>query len=377
MFICRPSLQWTCWHEHLSSPNNLLGARGEGCSAVLDKLSGTWLNKFRAHVYHVSARKKVFKRVSDFENEVCFGQFGFTQAFSVFLPRKKPRQLFTTGLIARIKKYSCCFQMAMIGVCGNVVAQTVSNATKILTAAIVPEVANVPLPSRSVGGGCCCRCWFCFVSLFQTRGFMLVLWKSFSVARDAQFCPSPVIDRSNPPKSDHGDPCHDFCLIKVQCMWSCVRTFLFCFFAVLQTCWSGIAFLVKPVPHLQFVNFPCPAADQKRRWMHLIFLVSLNEPKTSIFFFKSWTCDHSPGQKQVSLSFSLSLPHFFSNPPHPSSHPAPPPPHLPVLSLTHFRPLTNPVFNHQRLISRTPMACLGHWSCCPLSACCGLRRLTC
>ena len=215
----------------------------------------------------------------------CFGQFGFTQAFSVFLPRKKPRQLFTTGLIARIKKYSCCFQMAMIGVCGNVVAQTVSNATKILTAAIVPEVANVPLPSRSVGGGCCCRCWFCFVSLFQTRGFMLVLWKSFSVARDAHFYPSPVIERSNPPKSDHGDPCHDFCLIKVQCMWSCVRTFLFCFFAVLQTCWSGIAFLVKPVPHLQFVNFPCPAADQKRRWMHLIFLVSLNEPKTSIFFF--------------------------------------------------------------------------------------------
>ncbi|XP_070196439.1 ubiquitin carboxyl-terminal hydrolase 24-like isoform X2 [Littorina saxatilis] len=41
-------------------------------------------------------------------------------------------------------------EMAMIGVCGNVVAQTVSNATKILTAAIVPEVANVPLPSRSV-----------------------------------------------------------------------------------------------------------------------------------------------------------------------------------------------------------------------------------
>lgn len=41
-------------------------------------------------------------------------------------------------------------EMAMIGVCGNVVAQTVSNATKILTASIVPEVANVPLPSRSV-----------------------------------------------------------------------------------------------------------------------------------------------------------------------------------------------------------------------------------
>ena len=45
-----------------------------------------------------------------------------------------------------------CVQMAMIGVCGNVVAQTVSNATKILTATIVPEVANVPLPSRSVWG---------------------------------------------------------------------------------------------------------------------------------------------------------------------------------------------------------------------------------
>ena len=42
----------------------------------------------------------------------------------------------------------------MIGVCGNVVAQTVSNATKILTATIVPEVANVPLPSRSVGDRC-------------------------------------------------------------------------------------------------------------------------------------------------------------------------------------------------------------------------------
>ncbi|XP_046339329.2 ubiquitin carboxyl-terminal hydrolase 24-like isoform X2 [Haliotis rufescens] len=41
-------------------------------------------------------------------------------------------------------------EMAMIGIGGNVVAQTVSNATKLLTAAIVPEVANVPLPSKSV-----------------------------------------------------------------------------------------------------------------------------------------------------------------------------------------------------------------------------------
>ncbi|BFY99847.1 hypothetical protein BsWGS_02887 [Bradybaena similaris] len=41
-------------------------------------------------------------------------------------------------------------ETAMIGMGGNVVAQTVSNATKLVTAAIVPDVANIPLPSRSI-----------------------------------------------------------------------------------------------------------------------------------------------------------------------------------------------------------------------------------
>uniref|UniRef100_A0A2C9KAF6 Ubiquitinyl hydrolase 1 n=1 Tax=Biomphalaria glabrata TaxID=6526 RepID=A0A2C9KAF6_BIOGL len=41
-------------------------------------------------------------------------------------------------------------ETARMGLGGNVVAQTVSNATKVVTAAIVPDVANVPLPSRSV-----------------------------------------------------------------------------------------------------------------------------------------------------------------------------------------------------------------------------------
>ncbi|XP_050400806.1 ubiquitin carboxyl-terminal hydrolase 24 isoform X1 [Patella vulgata] len=39
---------------------------------------------------------------------------------------------------------------AMIGIGKNLIVQTISAATKTLTAAIVPEVANVPLPSRSV-----------------------------------------------------------------------------------------------------------------------------------------------------------------------------------------------------------------------------------
>jgi len=38
----------------------------------------------------------------------------------------------------------------MIGVGGTVIAQCISCATKTLTAAIVSEVANVPLPSRYV-----------------------------------------------------------------------------------------------------------------------------------------------------------------------------------------------------------------------------------
>ncbi|XP_059140581.1 ubiquitin carboxyl-terminal hydrolase 24-like isoform X2 [Physella acuta] len=41
-------------------------------------------------------------------------------------------------------------ETAKIGVGGNVVAQTVSNATKVVTAALVPDVANVPLPSKSI-----------------------------------------------------------------------------------------------------------------------------------------------------------------------------------------------------------------------------------
>ncbi|XP_035828590.1 LOW QUALITY PROTEIN: ubiquitin carboxyl-terminal hydrolase 24 [Aplysia californica] len=41
-------------------------------------------------------------------------------------------------------------ETAMLGMGGNFVAQTVSNATKIVTAAIVPDVANVPLPSKSI-----------------------------------------------------------------------------------------------------------------------------------------------------------------------------------------------------------------------------------
>ncbi|KAH9492249.1 Ubiquitin carboxyl-terminal hydrolase 24 [Bulinus truncatus] len=41
-------------------------------------------------------------------------------------------------------------ETARMGLGGNVVAQTVSNATKVVTAAIVPDVANVPLPSRSI-----------------------------------------------------------------------------------------------------------------------------------------------------------------------------------------------------------------------------------
>ncbi|GFO40770.1 ubiquitin carboxyl-terminal hydrolase 24 [Plakobranchus ocellatus] len=41
-------------------------------------------------------------------------------------------------------------ETAMMGLGGNVVAQTVSNATKVVTAAVVPDVANVPLPSRSI-----------------------------------------------------------------------------------------------------------------------------------------------------------------------------------------------------------------------------------
>ena len=66
--------------------------------------------------------------------------------------------------------------MAMIGVCGNVVAQTVSNATKILTATIVPEVANVPLPSRSVGDGCESAHSLCSLALFVFGVLLCFSW---------------------------------------------------------------------------------------------------------------------------------------------------------------------------------------------------------
>ncbi|CAL1529935.1 unnamed protein product [Lymnaea stagnalis] len=56
--------------------------------------------------------------------------------------------------VALHKKFiSECYnrlETARMGMGGNVVAHTVSNATKVVTAAIVPDVANVPLPSRSI-----------------------------------------------------------------------------------------------------------------------------------------------------------------------------------------------------------------------------------
>ena len=43
---------------------------------------------------------------------------------------------------------SCIFQAAMISIGGTVIAQAISSATRTLTAPVVPEVANVALPSR-------------------------------------------------------------------------------------------------------------------------------------------------------------------------------------------------------------------------------------
>ncbi|KAL5016318.1 hypothetical protein ScPMuIL_005907 [Solemya velum] len=48
-----------------------------------------------------------------------------------------------------ISECSNRLEAAMIGIVGTAVARAVSTATKILTAVVVPEVANVPLPSRS------------------------------------------------------------------------------------------------------------------------------------------------------------------------------------------------------------------------------------
>ena len=75
------------------------------------------------------------------------------------------------------------------------------------------------------------------------------------IVSDTHFCRSPVIDQSNPQKSDRNDPYQDIYPIRVQCRCFCVLLILLSY---------GHVKYVPGIPDLFDSSvLPYPAADQK------------------------------------------------------------------------------------------------------------------